>query len=160
MAALCCCPVETARGSFCACSPNPTIRNNSIAGGPDCGIELWYAQGIKVYHNSIWRPERNWQRGIRIGTGTRDTEIVNNLVHGDIRLEGGQARLQHNLTGRLEACFVNPAFGDLSLTREATRAIDQGVGLPDVTEDIRRRPRQDPVDLGAWELDKKGKDDE
>ena len=24
------------------------IRNNFIAGGPDCGIELWYADRIKV----------------------------------------------------------------------------------------------------------------
>ena len=52
------------------------IRNNFIVGGPDCGIELWYADRIKVYNNSIWRPERNWSRGIRVGTGTAHTEIV------------------------------------------------------------------------------------
>ena len=32
------------------------IRNNFIVGGPDCGIELWHADRIKVYNNSIWRP--------------------------------------------------------------------------------------------------------
>ena len=55
------------------------IRNNVIVGGPDGGIELWYANRIKVLNNTIWRPEQNWNRGIRIGTGTSHTEIVNNL---------------------------------------------------------------------------------
>jgi hypothetical protein len=49
------------------------IRNNFIAGGADCGIELWYADRIQVLHNSIWRPEENWSRGIRVGTGTTRT---------------------------------------------------------------------------------------
>jgi hypothetical protein len=35
------------------------IRNNFIAGGLDCGIELSYAEHVKVCCNSIWRPERN-----------------------------------------------------------------------------------------------------
>jgi hypothetical protein len=127
------------------------IRNNMIAGGPDCGIELWYADGIKVQHNTIWRPERNWRRGIRIGTGT--VEVVNNLVHGEISLEGGEAELRSNLTGKLDHYFVDPSFGNLALTPAAARAIDQGVPLPDVTEDIRRRPRTQRPDLGAWEFE-------
>jgi hypothetical protein len=128
------------------------IRNNFIAGGPDCGIELWYAQGIKIYHNSIWRPDQNWRRGIRIGTGTRDTDIVNNLVHGEIQFEGGEASLRHNVSGRLTGYFENPPTGDLSLTAAATRAMDQGVPLSEVVDDIRRRPRNEQPDLGAWEF--------
>ena len=129
------------------------IRNNFIAGGPDCGIELWYAEHIKVCNNSIWRPERNWSRGIRIGTGTSHTEIVNNLVHGEIRFDGGQAQLRQNLAGRLEGYFVDPTSGNLALTQAATGAIDKGASLPGVTEDIRRRVRDGLVDLGAWEFD-------
>ncbi|MBI4661137.1 MAG: right-handed parallel beta-helix repeat-containing protein [Verrucomicrobia bacterium] len=129
------------------------IRNNFIAGGPDCGIELWYAERIKVFHNTIWRPERNWSRGIRIGTGTSQTEIVNNLVHGEVRHEGGEAQLRQNLSGRLDGYFVDTASGNLALTRSATGAIDQGVSLPDVADDIRRRPRKGRPDLGAWELE-------
>ena len=127
---------------------------------PTYPIELWYAQGIKVYHNSIWRPERNWQRGIRIGAGTSDTDIANNLVHGEIRFAGGQAELRNNLVGHLDDYFVNPSAGNLSLSRAATKAIDQGVRLPDVTDDIRRRPRQGPADIGAWEFDDKKIDDQ
>lgn len=137
-----------------------TIRNNFITGGPDCGIELWYAENVKIYNNSIWRPERNFSRGIRIGTGTSHTDIANNLVHGEIKFDGGKDHLRNNLTGRLDGFFVNPTLGNLALTRTATNAIDQGVPLSDVTEDIRRRPRSGQPDLGAWEFDNTGKTDE
>jgi hypothetical protein len=130
------------------------IRNNFIAGGADCGIELWHADGIKVFHNSIWRPERNWARGIRVGTGTAHADIANNLVHGEIRLEGGEAQLRNNFAGRLEGYFVDPTSGALELTSAATRAIDQGVALPDVTDDIRHLPHTGRADLGAWEFRK------
>ena len=130
------------------------IRNNFIVGGPDCGIELWYVQRIRVCNNSIWRPQQNWGRGIRIGTGTCETDIVNNLVHGEIRLDGGQAQLRQNLAGRLDGYFVDPTSGNLALTPAATGAIDGGVSLPEVADDIRGRPRSGPPDLGAWEFDK------
>jgi hypothetical protein len=126
------------------------IRNNSIAGGADCGIELWYAEGIKVLNNSIWRPDRNWSRGIRVGTGTARTEIVNNLVHGEIRLEGGKAELRQNLARRLEGYFIDPPSGNLALTPAATEAIDRGLSVPEVTDDIRGRTRAGLPDLGAW----------
>jgi hypothetical protein len=130
------------------------IRNNFITGGPDCGIELWHADRIKVYHNTIWRPERNWNRGIRVGTGTSNTDVVNNLVHGEIRLEGGQAAIRSNLAGRLEGYFIEATSGNLALTIAATGAIGKGVPLPEVTDDIRGRRRSGHPDLGAWELDR------
>jgi hypothetical protein len=91
------------------------IRNNFIVGGSDCGIELWYADRTKVLNNSIWRSEPNWNRGIRIGTGTTNAEIANNLVHGGIQTEGGEAKVHHNLAGHLDGYFKDPASGDLSL---------------------------------------------
>lgn len=129
------------------------IRNNFISGGADCGIELWHAERIKVFNNSIWRPERNWSRGIRVGTGTSQTEIVNNLVHGEIRLDGGEANLRNNLARRLGDYFVNPLSGNLELTSVATDAIDHGLPLPEVPDDIRKRSRGQRPDLGAWEFD-------
>jgi hypothetical protein len=127
------------------------IRNNVIAGGPDCGIELWHTEDLLIAHNSIWRPERNWQRGIRVGTGTARIDIANNLVHGGIMLDGGTAHLRHNLAGRHDHYFVDPVAGDLALTSKATGAIGQGLPLDTVTEDIRRHPRSSPPNLGAWE---------
>jgi hypothetical protein len=129
------------------------IRNNVIVGGADCGIELWHTTGIKVFHNSIWRPERNWNRGIRIGAGTSHSAILNNLVHGEIRLDGGEAQVEHNLAGRLDGYFVNPASGNLALTSAAQGALGQGVPLPEVPDDIRKRPRPRRPDLGAWQYD-------
>ncbi len=134
------------------------IRNNFIAGGPDCGIEIWYAERIQIYHNTIWRPEQNWSRGIRVGAGTAQADVVNNLVHGEIRLEGGEAQLRQNLAGRLDGYCVDPASGNLALKSAATRAIGQGLPLPGVTDDIRGRPRANHPAIGAWEFD--GKPDE
>ena len=131
------------------------IQNNMIAGGADCGIELWHVEGIKVRHNSIWRPERNnWGRGIRVGTGTARTEIVNNLVHGGIQMEGGQAEVHDNLAKRLEGIFVDPSTGDLALRATATEAIDRGLPLQprEGLSDIRGLPRKKAPDLGAWEF--------
>jgi hypothetical protein len=133
------------------------IRNNFIVGGPDCGIELWHCDRIKVVNNSIWRPEQNWSRGIRIGSGTAHAEIMNNLVHGEIRFDGGEAEVGKNLARRLDGYFVDPASGNLALTSSATDAFHQGVPLPEVTDDIRGRPRGARPDLGAWEAGE-GKD--
>ena len=91
---------------------------------------------------------------------------MNNLVHGEIRFEGGEAQLaeirrglvedllRQNLAGRLDRYFVDPASGNLALTAAATGALDQGVPLPEVTDDIRRRPRTGRPDLGAWEVER------
>jgi len=48
---------------------------------------------------------------------------------------------------------VDPASGNLALTPAATKAINRGAPLPDVSDDIRQRPRSNRPDLGAWELD-------
>jgi hypothetical protein len=129
------------------------IRNNFIAGGPDCGIELWYAEQVRIYNNSIWRPERHWRRGIRVGAGTSGADIANNLIHGEIQFEGGTAELRHNVTGRLEGYFAGPASGDLTLTTTAVRALGQGVALREIRDDIRGRPRKSLMNVGAWQSD-------
>src|SRR6266436_406672 len=49
--------------------------------------------------------DRNWSRGIRIGAGVARTEVVNNLVHGGIQIEGGEANIHHNLARRLDGYF-------------------------------------------------------
>jgi hypothetical protein len=84
---------------------------------------------------------------------------VNNLVHGEIRFDGGKALLRQNLTGHLDNYFVDPASGNLALTQAAIEAINKGVSLPDVTEDIRRLPRSEYPDIGAWEFYNKSKEE-
>jgi hypothetical protein len=50
--------------------------------------------------------------------------------------------------------FVNPASADLHLLATATKAIDKGLTLPTVTNDIdgERRPRGACSDIGAHEF--------
>ncbi|HKS35538.1 MAG TPA: hypothetical protein VJW76_00005, partial [Verrucomicrobiae bacterium] len=81
----------------------------------------------------------------------------NNLVHGEIRLEGGEAQVRDNLASRLEGYFVDAAAGNLALTSAASGAIDKGVALPEVTDDIRGRRRVGRPDLGAWEFERQGR---
>ena len=50
--------------------------------------------------------------------------------------------------------FLDPMSGNLALTPAATKAIDKGVSLPEVAEDIRRRPRSGQPDIGAWEFNR------
>jgi hypothetical protein len=68
--------------------------------------------------------------------------------------------LSHNLAGRLEGYFMNPALGNLALTPAATGAIDQGVSLPEAADDIRGHLRRARPDLGAWEFEGEGNLDE
>lgn len=73
------------------------------------------------------------------------------MVHGEIRLEGGEARLSHNLTGRLDGYVADPASGNLALTEQASQAINHGAPRLEAVEDIRGRPRGARPDLDAWE---------
>jgi hypothetical protein len=123
------------------------IQNNMITGGADCGIELWHVDGIKVLHNSIWRPEQNFGRGIRVGTGTTNTIVENNLIHGGIQLEGGSAQVITNLAKRLDEQFVNTTAGDLALAKATEQC------APVVPYDIRGTQRPATCDFGAWEYD-------
>jgi len=91
------------------------IQNNMITGGADCGIELWHTDGIKVRHNYVWRPEQNWNRGIRIGKAVRNTEVAHNFVHGKISVEGSEPNLHDNHEGDIGNGFTNPETGDLTL---------------------------------------------
>src|SRR5262249_35026372 len=86
------------------------------------------------------------------GTGVAQTEVVNNLVHGGIQVEGGEANIHHNLAKRLDGYFAEPSTEDLSLTAAASAAIDQGIILHETPYDVRGLPRQEKPDLGAWEF--------
>ncbi|MGZ8938800.1 MAG: SGNH/GDSL hydrolase family protein [Limisphaerales bacterium] len=87
-----------------------------------------------------------------MGAGTVQTEIVNNLVHGGIQTEGGQAQIHDNLAKRLDGYFVDPIDGNLALLATATEAIDHAVALNSVPYDFRRLPRKQGSDLGALEF--------
>ena len=130
-------------------------RNNFILPGPDAGIELWWVDDVKVYHNTVWRRDESG-RGIRFGSRNRGLHIANNLVRGAILHSGDGAgidvRIENNVAGRLENYFVDPAAGDLRLTARAVEALNAGIPLPGITEDFGGRPRDARPDVGAAEL--------
>ena len=53
--------------------------------------------------------------------------------------------------------FLDPASGNLALTSGATEAIDRGLSLPEVPDDIIGQARGKHPDLGAWESGAEGK---
>lgn len=129
------------------------IRNNFIVAGTDAGIELWWASGIRVHHNTIWCGDRGG-RGIRGGSDRwriERIEVANNLVRGTIQLVGG-VDLRGNVTGDFEGWFVDPRSGDLRLTAAAVGAVGRAVPLPEVKDDFEGRPRDAAPDVGASEF--------
>lgn len=131
---------------------NSIIRNNLIMPGPDAGIELWWADNVKVYNNTIWR-ENIQGRGIRGGVEKweiKDVDVVNNLIRGTVDLKGG-VTLKNNLYGELTGYFVDAKSGDLHLTNHATDAINKGIPLDDVTDDFDGHSRGSKPDMGACE---------
>lgn len=77
---------------------------------------------------------------------------MNNLVHGQIQMEGGAARTEGNLAEDLDGYFVDPASGDLSLRGGAERALDRAVPHGEVISDFRALLRPERRDLGALEF--------
>lgn len=124
-------------------------RNNSIVAGPDAGIELAWVDGVKVYNNTVWRQDLKG-RGIRSIEKIHNLDIANNLVRGALILAGGETA-RNNLVGPLDGLFVDPASGNLRLIARATDAIDQGLALSDVADDIDGQSRGTRTDIGAFE---------
>jgi hypothetical protein len=128
-----------------------TIQNNMIAGGADCGIELWHVDGISVWNNSIYRPQENFSRGIRIGS-TNHVTVAANLIHGGIQIEGGGPNpySSDNVATNLDGYFVNPTIGDLALTKAASQMVARSRHAASAY-DIRGTGRSSRSDYGAWD---------
>jgi hypothetical protein len=79
--------------------------------------------------------------------------VANNLLSGPRMSNESKSKITftNNLIKDLTDCLVDPFRGNLHLTNEAIDAIDKGIILPDVTEDINREPRDTKVDIGADE---------
>ena len=132
------------------------IRNNFIVAGADKGIEVCWASGVKVYHNTVLTPDPDRGRGIHCHWRelTR-IHIANNLVRGRIYGDEDGITKEGNLTqGIADHWFRNVAEGDLHLTAAATAAIDQADPVPGCSTDFDGDPRpaaRGQADLGADE---------
>jgi len=137
------------------------IRNNFIVAGVDTGIEICWAKGVKVYHNTVLADAPGEAAGIHYHwQEISDISIANNIVRGRIFGDEGGVAKENNLTEGIEdAWFRDAADGDLHLTDAAAAAMDRADPLADCPTDFdgRQRPgRERPseegkVDLGADE---------
>jgi hypothetical protein len=132
------------------------IRNNVIAISPgfeffDTGIELEQARGARVLHNTVIHPDTAFASISHRFENTQVT-LENNLVWNIRARDGATASGDSNLEAAPDELFVDVAGHDLHLVAGATAAIDQGVPLPDVDDDIDGEPRDlNAPDLGADE---------
>jgi hypothetical protein len=131
------------------------IRNNFIVPGPDAGIELWWADNVKVYNNTIWR-EDSTGPGLRGGMDEwriTHIDVANNLVRGANMLTG-DVMLRNNLFGDLPSYVVGPRSGNLRLASFSEAVVAKGTSLPEVTDDFDGHPRDAKPDIGASEYRK------
>ena len=126
------------------------IRNNFITGGykGGKGIEIVWADNIKVFNNTIWSSDTNYL-AIHYFQKINRISLSNNLVRGKISGEGKEVISEGNFTGNLEDYFVNPEIGDLHLTKHAREALGKGLQLPGLKDDIDRQKRGNRPDIGA-----------
>jgi poly(3-hydroxybutyrate) depolymerase len=80
--------------------------------------------------------------------------VANNLISGPgIRNESeNKVTFLNNLIKDHTNALVDPRRGDLHLTDAAIEAIDKGIALAEVVEDVDRQPRGGKPDIGADEL--------
>jgi len=129
-------------------------RNNFITRAPEAGIVTVYTKDCKILNNTIHDPESRMGRLIRTVLTNDGLVIENNLISGPgIRNESDSpVEFRNNLIKDLTHTLVEPARGNLHLTHAATEAIDRGIALKEVTDDIDGRPRGAKLDIGADEL--------
>jgi len=129
-------------------------RNNFITRSPEAGIVTVYTKDCKVLNNTIHDPQSRMGRLIRTVFANDGLVIANNLLNGPgIRNESESSITFHdNLIGDFTHAFANPGGGDLHLNGTAVRAIDQGIALAEVAEDIDGQRRESKPDIGADEL--------
>jgi hypothetical protein len=131
------------------------IRNNFVyadVAAFDSGIALEQAMGAKVFNNSVVAVAPANGNAIDYRFVNSLVDIENNIATSIVQRDGARGTVATNQLAPAIGQFVAPASGDLHLTAGATGAIDQGVALTDVLDDIDGTARSDGhYDLGADE---------
>jgi hypothetical protein len=129
-----------------------TIKNNIILPGPDAAIELWWAENIQIYNNTIWRKDSTGP-GLRGGMNEwkiKRIDVANNLVRGANRLEG-EVTLRNNLFGNLTGLEVDFHSENFQLLGFVAAAKGRGLPLQAVIDDFAGQARSTTPDIGAFE---------
>lgn len=129
-------------------------RNNFITRAPEAGIVAVYTRDCKVLNNTIHDPDSRMGRLIRTVFTNDGLMVANNLFSGPrIRNESeSEIAFRNNLIADFTHAFADPERGDLHLKGAAVEAIDRGIVLAEVSEDVDGQPRGTKPDVGADEL--------
>jgi hypothetical protein len=136
------------------------IRNNVVVNlnpWADEGIEVNAAPDVRVEFNTVLiEGQLPWSISIRFPQAA--AVVRNNLTSRRIlSRDGGSVKPEGNVDGATLTWFIDVAAGNLRLVGTATRAIDTGVPVTDLTEDFDGLPRtvgQRP-DAGAFEYQRR-----
>jgi len=130
------------------------VRNNFVTRAHENGILADYTADCRIVNNTVYDPTSQLGRLIRLVHDNDGLLVANNLLSGPpLRNESGsRIEFKNNLSKDFTAFLVAPADGNLRLTAGAAEAIDHAIPLPDVTEDIDRKPRGRMPDIGASEF--------
>ncbi len=129
------------------------IRNNMIHVTVDVGIYLCYAQGAKVYNNTVYT-ESNYSNSIEYRfEQTINCQIVNNLTNKTIaNRNSANAYVENNVTNAQSDWFVNASAADLHLNKNIESVVDKAVDLEEVNVDYDGESRPEGAsDIGADE---------
>jgi len=131
------------------------VRNNFVTRCPEGAITAIYTRDCKIVHNTVHDPTNKLSRSIRIVHDGDGLLIANNLCSGpniSVSADAGRVEVRDNLQRVVTDAFVDAAKGNLHLIREAAERIGRGTALPDVPNDVDRRPRAPKPLIGAHEL--------
>jgi len=133
----------------------PGLMSANRTASSDGSLIAWNSPGTQMDHNSVLLNSNEFYAiEFRFSTTTNGT-ARNTLSDAPIHLrDSATATLSSNLVTALPSIFVNPAAADFHLLASATNAIDKGLTLSTVTNDIDgdRRPRGARSDIGADEF--------
>ncbi len=132
---------------------NGIIMNNMIHVTVDAGIYICESVNTKVYNNTVYN-ESGYPNSIEYRFYCDGTVIANNFTNRAIYArDGADACLQSNLITPDLTYFKNHQSGDLHITGLAEKAINKGISLPEVIEDVDLQSRVNSLyDIGADEV--------
>jgi|GEM_PF-3341449 len=141
---------------------NGLIRNNLFIGGSSSNgsgisIEIAGGEDIKIYNNTVYRPQGRGGIVLQDTGNNRNIDIKNNFIFGNTSLGGSTVTQSNNKmisrSGTFpSANFVDASNNDFHLTKTAADLIGMGVTLPEVTKDFDGTTRLNPPSIGAFEF--------
>jgi hypothetical protein len=133
----------------------PGLMSAARKAGSDGSLIAWNSPGTQIDHNSVLLNGNEFYAIEFRFSSTANGTARNNLADAGIHLrDNAAATTRSNLVTAVPEMFANPAVADLYLLSSATNAIDRGLSLSSVTNDIDgdRRPRGSSSDIGADEF--------